>query len=180
MSTKGKPLLDIAGKKFHLLTALQPGEKQTTGGNFYWRFRCDCGNIKEILPNNVRKKKHGIKSCGCLLKSRQHGKQILHQLMWDYKIGAKKRNLEYSLTEEQVIILISRPCKYCKISPSQIRNRGKHQLIYNGIDRIDNTIGYTKDNCVSCCKTCNMMKRDLTVKEFLNHIKKICTVSSVA
>jgi hypothetical protein len=27
-----------------------------------------------------------------------------------------------------------------------------------GIDRINNSIGYEKDNCVPCCETCNMMK----------------------
>jgi hypothetical protein len=41
------------------------------------------------------------------------------------------------------------PCYYCK---SQKENE------VNGIDRVDNSKGYTKDNCVSCCQFCNRMK----------------------
>lgn len=170
------------GNKYHKLTAIKPSKRKTFAGNYYWWFECDCGNIKEILPSNIIKKKGCIKSCGCLLKSKQHRNGILHQLMWDYKIGAKKRGLEYLLTEKQFVNLISKPCKYCGTLPSQIRKQKNRQLVYNGIDRADNTKGYTLDNCVSCCKVCNYMKRNFTEEQFLNHIKKIltmCTVSSV-
>lgn len=43
----------------------------------------------------------------------------------------------------------------------------------NGIDRVDNEIGYIYENCVCCCKVCNTMKMNLSVYEFLNHISKI-------
>jgi hypothetical protein len=37
----------------------------------------------------------------------------------------------------------------------------------NGIDRADNALGYTVENSVSCCKICNIAKRDLTIEEFI-------------
>jgi hypothetical protein len=45
--------------------------------------------------------------------------------------------------------------------------------LYNGIDRVDNTLGYSKENCVSCCKICNYMKQVLTLEEFYSHIRRI-------
>lgn len=46
-------------------------------------------------------------------------------------------------------------------------------FIYNGLDRIDQIKGHTKDNVVVCCKTCNYMKRDNSSQDFLDQIKRI-------
>ena len=46
----------------------------------------------------------------------------------------------------------------------------------NGIDRIDSSKGYVFDNCVPCCKHCNIMKMTMTIDEFINKIKKILNV----
>ena len=47
-------------------------------------------------------------------------------------------------------------------------------ITYNGIDRIDNNIGYIMDNSITCCETCNRMKRSHEYDFFLDHVKKIC------
>lgn len=36
---------------------------------------------------------------------------------------------------------------------------------YNGIDRLDNTKGYTPENSVACCKHCNSLKGDRLTPE---------------
>jgi hypothetical protein len=46
-------------------------------------------------------------------------------------------------------------------------------FIYNGLDRIDQTIGHNKNNVVTCCVDCNMMKRNWHHDKFINHIKKV-------
>jgi len=74
-----------------------------------------------------------------------------------YKERATKKNLEFNLTETEFVMITKSPCRYCKCS-----NSGK-----NGIDRIDNTIGYNNENCCSCCSECNYMKSDILVEEFL-------------
>ena len=76
--------------------------------------------------------------------------------------NAKRRGYEFSLSFEDFDAITSRSCFYCGENEKRI-----------GIDRIDNSIGYTKENSVSCCKICNYMKRTMTKEDFLNHIKKI-------
>jgi hypothetical protein len=45
--------------------------------------------------------------------------------------------------------------------------------VYNGIDRIDNTKGYTSGNCLACCIRCNKLKGKLSLAELEVHIKKM-------
>ena len=66
------------------------------------------------------------------------------------KMGAKHRGLEWTLTDEDTVEMMTSPCVYCGVL-----------LEINGIDRMDNTKGYVPDNCVPCCKTCNLMPDDL-------------------
>ena len=83
---------------------------------------------------------------------------------------------------QQQKTFLNQNCDYCGSEPSsiyQIKNsktgeiRAGVPLIYNGIDRVDNKIGYVYDNCITCCKTCNNMKHTHDSDFFLNHIKKI-------
>ena len=48
----------------------------------------------------------------------------------------------------------------------------ENTLIYNGLDRKDNNIGYSLDNCIPACHTCNRMKMDLSYDEFMTKIKQ--------
>ena len=43
----------------------------------------------------------------------------------------------------------------------------------NGIDRVNNNIGYILNNCVACCKYCNIAKGVRTITEFLEHVQSI-------
>lgn len=76
-----------------------------------------------------------------------------------------ERNIEFSLTFEQFSILVNSSCSYCKTDNCR------------GVDRIDSNLSYTESNSVPCCKTCNRMKSDMSLYEFLQHIKKIQTGS---
>jgi hypothetical protein len=78
-----------------------------------------------------------------------------------YRSDALRRNLEFTITREEFNEVRSKSCSYC----------GSTERI--GIDRIDNGIGYTKDNITSCCKECNLMKWKHDKTYFLQHINKI-------
>ena len=58
------------------------------------------------------------------------------------------------IDETEFVSITNKPCHYC----------GKEGP--NGIDRVDNKIGYTTQNCKPCCKHCNYVKGALSVKDF--------------
>lgn len=77
-----------------------------------------------------------------------------------YKGGSKHRGLIFGITFNEFLDIINQPCYYC----------GGEGY---GIDRIDNTMGYLKDNIVSCCSMCNYMKQVYAENEFIEQCIKI-------
>ena len=84
-----------------------------------------------------------------------------------YIKGAGERNLEFHISYERYIELVKLPCHYCGI----IETRG-----FNGIDRTNSSIGYTIENCVSCCQMCNYMKGSLSLSVFIKRVEHILTI----
>ncbi|AAC96857.1 hypothetical protein PBCV1_A490L [Paramecium bursaria Chlorella virus 1] len=83
----------------------------------------------------------------------------------DIKKGAIRRNIPFDITEDFVRIITNEECFYCGQRTSDI--------LRNGIDRLDNTIGYVEDNCVSCCGTCNNMKKCLDAHTFVERCSQV-------
>ena len=83
----------------------------------------------------------------------------------DIKHGAKRRNISFELEDEYAMALTDESCFYCSIETTE-----EHR---NGIDRLDNTVGYTISNCVSCCGTCNFMKRCLDAHTFVERCSQV-------
>lgn len=48
-----------------------------------------------------------------------------------------------------------------------------NQYVYNGVDRKDNHVGYTYDNCLPCCGACNHMKGKKLYAEFTDWIGRV-------
>ena len=44
---------------------------------------------------------------------------------------------------------------------------------FTGIDRMDNAVGYEKQNIVPCCKSCNYMKGTQSLDKFLRGVNAI-------
>jgi len=64
------------------------------------------------------------------------------------------------ITEDEFNVITSKDCTYCgKPGP-------------NGIDRLDCDKGYEKENCVPCCKHCNYVKGNLSMKDFRAWVKR--------
>lgn len=142
---------------------------------------CDCGE-KIIIRGDQLSKRRGCKKCGCAFGGKKRvypdnesGKKLVFN---SYKKNSIVRNLTFDISREQFDILIAGNCYYCGDTPRLCTYSSKAALKYkdlyiNGIDRLDNNIGYIIDNCVPCCTTCNMMKKTMSDKVFLEHIKKI-------
>ena len=137
-----------------------------------WLCKCECGTEKNYRGSHLRS--GHTKSCGCLNKY-PFGIANMRRVMNRYEENAQIKGLEYNLTEKQFAEITQRNCHYCGARPNNItksaRLNGGYK--YNGIDRIDNDKGYTIDNVVPCCKTCNSAKGILTTQEFKNWVIKI-------
>ncbi len=80
-----------------------------------------------------------------------------------YRRNAKLRGLMFTLTREEHDKIVLGACVYCGLLAYPV----------NGIDRIDNSIGYILSNAASCCKKCNFMKGSLSSEDFLNQVSLI-------
>lgn len=169
-----KTINNVIGKTINTYKVLEFSHKKNTL-NFY---KCECVKCKNISIVN-RTLIENNKSCKFC---RKHGSEATEQaqinfIVDQYKRGAKQRNLEYDLTEEQFKTLISNNCYYCNSEPKPKKYRNSKTktktISYNGIDRINSNIGYNLVNCVSCCEMCNRMKMAYSQKDFLDQVKKI-------
>jgi len=99
-----------------------------------------------------------------------------NELFSRYKNRAKEKNRKWDLTKEEFRYLTKQNCYYCGKIPSQNARKNSRFngiYIYNGLDRLDNKIGYIKKNVVSCCGRCNFAKAGLSYDEFIAWIKKV-------
>lgn len=90
-----------------------------------------------------------------------------------YKHDAKIKHREFSISFNEFCCLVSNNCNYCGESPSYKCATVGVKFLANGVDRIDNSAGYTLSNCVSCCETCNKAKRHLTLEVFEQWLNRI-------
>jgi hypothetical protein len=172
---------NIEGIKFGKLTAIKfNGEYKR--GNRVWICKCDCGNYTTTITATL---KRGDKvSCGCSRKAgmsnihaRPTGESSKNRLFNNYIQGAKRRNLLFDIDKEYFFELTKKNCHYCGIQPFRstkgINKNGNGHILYNGIDRKEPNLGYTKDNSVSCCKNCNYAKGTMTYLEFNQYIERL-------
>jgi hypothetical protein len=180
---------DLTGLVFYDLTVVRYAGKQNHNGKIrnIWECKCICG--KTCIACTGQLSKEGKKSCGCRkVKSRiQNGKNNykgkehsgLTHVLNSYRQRAKKIGVVFSLTRNEVKELITNSCVYCGTENSNLLRRSAYVYEHNGIDRLDVTQGYTLSNTVSCCKNCNYMKLQLSVEDFLLHVKKIAQFNNL-
>jgi hypothetical protein len=81
----------------------------------------------------------------------------------EYRRGAKVRGLVFDLSLVQAKALFYSTCVYCGVAPKPL----------NGIDRVDNTLGYVADNVVTSCTQCNLAKRTLSPKAWCKWVRRL-------
>lgn len=178
-----RPKKDITGMKFNQLEVLEwlgfkevglQGKRRSV-----YKCKCSCGNECNVTQTDL--KSGNVKSCGCRLKDNKtsykgQNYSTISAIFNNYRQSAKRHDRKFELTREQVVSLIASDCYYCGDSPKlekKSQNKWDKPLMYNGIDRVDNSEGYTVKNTVPCCMSCNFLKKDISQDEFLNIIKKI-------
>jgi hypothetical protein len=178
---------DIAGHRYGRRVAVRFAfqKKFPSGGTMsYWEFKCDCGNSGTASISQLK----NSESCGCKQREviAQHvgkrnritfGLASFNNIYNGYKNRARRKQIEFNLTDAEFRKLTSSNCHYCGVEPQQYTAYHKRKCfgvyVYNGIDRIDNAEGYVTTNCVPCCGICNKAKRDLTYEEFTQWLDRL-------
>jgi hypothetical protein len=132
-----------------------------------------CSKHRHIFYGETNKAKIKARNAAWWVNNKERGKQI-HEAWrkanpekWNAKqrkqnrslsgqfnhgrLKAKNYNQEWTLTREEFAVLRSKACDYCN---GQLNPTG------SGLDRKDCSKGYTMDNVVPCCGTCNTFKND--------------------
>jgi hypothetical protein len=178
----------------------QPDNKKNV--STYWLCQCDCGNTRIVSRASLLRCTSACKECSNKNRGwfgrkieeinseelnkkevfypkpsirKEYGYSSMHQLYLSYKAGAKNRGFEFKLNEDEFKKITSSKCFYCGCLPNRVKKNGTNygEYNFNGIDRIDSDKGYTIDNCIPCCTTCNFMKRKMPMQEFLSCIIQI-------
>ena len=194
---------DITGKVYGRLTVLSfSGYIQSTGrkdstwlvrcecgvekvikGRHTWSCKCDCGKECEVAGSEL--KRGGVKSCGCARSNhmRDLGRAAskgplssLRMVLAGYKSGAKKRGLPFELPPAEFFEMVQMDCFYCGTPPCTQASYSQwvEPAMYNGIDRMDNGLGYVAGNCVTCCKMCNRGKGTMSFQGFMDRLDSLC------
>ncbi|VVB52037.1 Uncharacterised protein [uncultured archaeon] len=181
--------VDLIGQKFGRLLVLSSAKSRHSRA--YWVCVCDCGTVCMAMGKDLRR--HKKQSCGCLRREANQlkaarmqesrllpdGEAAFNLLFASYRCSSEKRNIAFNITKEKFRELTQGCCFYCGMSPSQPyktafdRENLRDGYTYSGVDRKNNSLGYTDENSVSCCKLCNWMKNKFDVEIFLRHCNRV-------
>ena len=153
------------GKQFGVLNVLE-FSYQKKSRKFYKTLCTRCNKETTTRSDHLLK---NPKSCGKCVTSLQ--KEIAdtkykrdrkdRNILSSYKSNARARNIEFELTLKDIQEYTSQNCFYCG-DPNSC-----------GIDRVDSSKNYEKENLVPCCAICNRMKNKYSLEIFLDRISKI-------
>lgn len=176
-------VLDLSGFQTESSVAIRPTDKRKHTYTI-WIMRCLlCGDEFETAAYNITKGKAAHR---CPAYIEKYGNKVgrpaipdngshVNSIYAHYIQSAKVRGIVFELTKEQARIFFEQPCAYCGISPTITYTSPNlaGQYAWNGIDRIDSKLGYTVDNCVPCCATCNFAKSTATIDDFKHWVERV-------
>jgi 5-methylcytosine-specific restriction endonuclease McrA len=192
--SKHKPAKDSVGKWFGEPIDGLPGTlycrnliaKQDKHSRAFVFCFCGHSDCREFFTARIDLVRDTMKSCGACRNDwikLKRGEAYLNSIYRNYQHSAKKRKISFELPKRVLAKMIQKDCVYCGVKPSQDRTRHSNpyngKFLYNGIDRIDSSKGYTVSNIVPCCGVCNMAKGKMAVDEFKSWIFKVAKHLSI-
>ena len=162
--------IDLTGVRFdHLLVISECGRAKD--GSVAWLCRCDCG--VEVVVRGYSLRSGNTKSCGCLSREQTVSRNTTHGCYhkpW-YKVydGMMQRCGHWKGSSERILRLYrDRGITVCELWRNSPRDFGDWLLSHGWrkglqLDRIDNSLGYSPENC-----------RVVTPKENTNNRRNTC------
>lgn len=143
--------------------------------------KCVCGTIRLVRPNYWKNGKS--KSCGCQnpkkLGSEHHAwsgfNDISGSLFTHFKHNALCRDLTFDVSIEYLWDLFLTQDKKCALSGERLvlSPSNDRSVQTASLDRIDSSKGYTESNVQWVHKKINIMKQDMSDKEFVHFCTKV-------
>ncbi len=116
----------------------------------------------ERCKKEVAYRRKRVKIAESLKTGLINGRPLWEDIFLRYKKGADAKGLDFELSKDYFRDNFAGDCYYCGDKMPKI-----------GIDRIDSSKGYIKSNVVICCTECNLMKRGMSQRDFIEQCKKI-------
>ena len=197
----GSNFIDRTGLRYGSLTVLRraddmfaPDKSKKKGIHLIvqWLCICDCGRTKVAKGTDLKSGhtttcgRHAPSGLGARAGGPRpgwlphtalpYGVGARNAVLQQYQRAARVRDRAWELTDEQFDDITSQDCHYCGQPPGTVQ-RGKNPALgdftYNGIDRMNNNVGYVAGNVVPCCRVCNFAKKDLPYAEFVAWLARI-------
>lgn len=146
MSHVGRPVVDRTGRVYGRLTVIKRAHDK--GPEIYWECQCSCGNTACVRGHHLHA---GQQSCGCLAReasrkaTTKHGRYKSREYgIWAHILQRcyNPRCHAFENYGAQGLTVADRwrqfECFYADMGPAPLGH---------SIDRIDNALGYTPENC---------------------------------
>lgn len=172
---------DLTGQKFGMLTVI--GIAPDSKGKTYWICQCDCGNVKAVRSDSLQT--GAIKSCGCLKKRQDqinltanHSHKMSGTRIYNIWQGMKRRcnnphDARYFRYGGRGIKLCTQwENSFESFFAWAIENGYREDLT---IDRIDNDLGYSPENCRWVCEKEQCNNRSTNIKITIGNATKTLT-----
>ncbi len=138
--------------------------------------KCYCGRIFHTTPHHILTKH--TKSCGCFIANKHSPtwggyEEISGKEFNKVRFGAVRRNIQFSITIEEIWSLYLKQDRKCALSGLDIWWGTKDKISNASIDRIDNNKPYNLDNIQILHKDVNMMKRHHS-NDYIIYLCQLC------
>jgi len=149
---------DLSGQTFGRLTAIGPVER-TKRSNIKWLCICECGTEHIAIVANMIN--GTVRSCGCLRSENTTRMKTTHGMSYspEYKVRSGMISRCYQPDAINYDRYGGRGITVCKewrdSFESFYADMGKRPSKAHELERIDNSLGYSADNCVWATRSQN-------------------------
>ena len=133
------------------------GKGYYSDGHPKWKCICKCGRTADMSTSNL----YRGKTSTCVGCYSAHNQLKPYEALYNLLCRASKGRAVVDLSYKQYLKFVGLDCHYCEAKvpwvPHLNIKKGVRGSAYN-LDRKNNSLGYSRSNCVVCCPRCNRAK----------------------